>query len=590
VGLLAKVASVVEKRWRVAAVDGAERDRLAGELRCSPLVAALLLRRGIQSPEEGTRFLDPKLLDLHDPLLLPDMGLAAERIERAVRDREPVAVCGDYDVDGLSATALLVEFFRLLGAPLRTHIPHRMEEGYGLSTAAVLRLAEEGVRLIITVDNGSSAAEEIALASARGVEVVVADHHQPSAVPPTPLALVNPWAAGSRYPFPYLAGAGVAFKLVWAISQRFSRSKKLSPEFRRFMLDGLALTALGTISDVVPLSGENRILAKHGLLALERSERPGLRRLVEYALRGKEEPLTAEQVAFRIGPAINAAGRLGSAESALRLLTTSSDEEARGLVALLEKENRRRQRIEGEILASVRARVRSEVDLAAERAIVLADPAWHPGVVGIVASRVVEEFHRPALLIALDGDRGRGSARSIAGVHIFDALGKCSAHLLGFGGHAYAAGVEVLAKSVEPLRRALGAAISLAPEEMVPELDIEAELALADLSPGLLSELARLEPHGAGNRPPLFAARSLEVAGSPRSMGQDGRHLSFFVKSGDPRAAGGAALKAVAFGRGGIAPSLLGPGARIDLAFQPMVNRWGGQERIELNVKEIRSS
>jgi single-stranded-DNA-specific exonuclease len=592
---------VVDKVWRVVPVDPAVRDRLAGELRVSPILAALLLSRGIGDAGEAGRFLDPRLAHLHDPLLLPDMERAAERIERAVGGGESIAVCGDYDVDGLSATALLVEFFRLLGKTVRTHVPDRLSEGYGLGRAAVSRLADEGVDLIITVDNGSSAVEAISLAASRGIDVVVADHHQPPEVPPPALALVNPWAPGSRYPFPYLAGVGVAFKLVWAISQRFSRSKKLSQPLRDFLLDSLALAALGTISDVVPLCGENRVLAKYGLRRLEETKSPGLRQLVEYAKRGRVEPLLAEHVAFRIGPAINAVGRLGNAGEALRLLTTSSEEEARRLVTVLDRENRRRRQIEAEIHADVRRRVEAEVDLELDRAIVLADPKWHPGVIGIVAARVVEEFCRPTLLIALDGGQGRGSARSIANVHICEALQRCSAHLIAFGGHAHAAGVEVAAGSVDALQRALNDAIPIPPSEMVPALEIEAEVGLPDLSPALLAELSRLEPFGSGNRPPLFAVRGLEVAGTPRIMGQDGAHLSFFVRSAfPPRSPRGdgesrepspqAALKAVAFGRAHLSPTLSSQGRRFDLAFRPMINRWGGSERIELDVKEIRTS
>ena len=573
---------MVEKRWSVAPVEADLRDRLAREIGSSPILATLLLHRGISSVEEARRFLDPKLIDLHDPLLLPGMERAAVRIQEAVARKERTAICGDYDVDGLSATALLVEFFRLIGHPVITSIPHRIEEGYGLKPEAVRRLAAEGVRLIITVDNGSSAVEEIALAGELGIDVVVTDHHQVPAPPPAPLALVNPWAEGSAYPFPHLAGVGVAFKLVWAIGQRFSRAKKLAPELREFLLEALAFAALGTISDVVPLIGENRILACHGLRALERTPRPGLRALVEAARKGAAEPLTSEQVAFRIAPVINAAGRLGNADVALRLLLSASPEEARALAGQLDGENRRRQRIEEEILRSVRERVRSEVSLDRDRAIVLADRSWHAGVVGIVAARVAEEFCRPTLLIALDGDTGRGSARSIAGVHICEALARCRSHLIAFGGHAHAAGVEVAGDRVDSFRAALMEAIPIPPSEMVSELSLEAEVALDELDRTLLAELDRLGPCGRGNSQPLFLARALSVAGAPRVMGQLGQHLSFYVRGGEAPA-----LKAVAFGSGALAGSLAGP---LDLAFLPMVNRWQGRESIELNVKAIRQS
>jgi len=587
---------VVEKKWSFAVVDRAVRDRLATELNVSPILAGLLLNRGVSTADEAARFLSPRLADLHDPFLLPDMEPAVERIVRAVRNGEPIAICGDYDVDGLSSTALFVEFFRRVGTEVQTYIPNRIEDGYGLNATAVNRLANASIRLIITVDNGSSAGEEIELASARGVDVVVSDHHPPSDPLPRPLALVNPHHPASRYPFPHLAGVGVAYKLIWAISQNFSRSRKLSPEFREFMLEGLALVALGTISDVVPLHGENRVLAKFGLAALAESRRPGIRRLVERALRGEEEALRAEHVAFRIGPAINAVGRLGQAESGLRLLTTGSSVEADTLIADLESANRRRQEIERGITATVRDRVLAEVDLSRARAIVLADAGWHPGVVGIAAARAVDEFHRPTILIALNGKTGRGSARSIPGVNICEALGRCRQHLIGYGGHAYAAGVEIAADSVEGLRHSLQEAILSAPAEMLKVLDIEAEVSLNDLNQPLLSELERLEPHGAGNRAPLLATRELKVAGEPRPMGQDGRHLTFYVRGLAPSAGEGStghpasrpAYRAVAFGRGESYRRLLATGRPIDLAFRPRLNRWGGNERIELNVEEVR--
>ncbi len=590
---------MVEKKWSFVAVDRDVRDRLAADLKVSPILAGLLLNRGVANADDAARFLSPRLADLHDPFLLPDMEPAVERITRAVRDREPIAVCGDYDVDGLSSTALLVEFFRRVGTEVQTYIPNRIDDGYGLNVAAVTRLADASVRLIITVDNGSSAGEAIEMASARGVDVVVSDHHQPSDPLPRPVALVNPHHPASRYPFPHLAGVGVAYKLVWAISQNFSRGRKLSPEFREFMLEGLALVALGTISDVVPLHGENRVLAKYGLVALAEARRPGLRRLVENALRGDEDTLRAEHVAFRIGPAINAVGRLGRAEAGLRLLTTDSETEASSLITELESANRRRQEIERGITASVREKVGAEVDISKARAIVLADASWHPGVVGIAAARAVDEFHRPTVLIALAGETGRGSARSIPGVNICEALGRCRQHLIGYGGHAHAAGLEIAAGAVEGLRRSLQEAIQRDPADMLKVLDIEAEVRLNDLSRPLLGELERLEPHGAGNRVPLLASRELKVAGEPRSMGREGRHLSFYVRGLALPSDGAAAdrtsppahrpaFRAVAFGRGESYRGLLAAGRPIDLAFRPRINRWGGSERIELNVEEVR--
>ena len=508
-------------------------------------------------------------------------------------------------MDGLSSTALLVEFFRLVGKEPRVHVPRGREDGYGLRRETVERLAAEGTRLIVTVDNGSSAVEAAARAAELGIDVVITDHHQAAPVLPPAHAHVNPWLPGSRYPFPHLAGVGVAFKLVWAIAQRFSRSKKLSPELREFLLGALAFAALGTISDVVPLLGENRVLASHGLPALERSTRPGLRALVEFARRGEREPLTAERVAFRIAPALNAAGRMGDSGEGLRLLLAATDEEARALVQSLDRANRRRQEVEEGLHRQASEMVRAELDLPSTRGIVLARAGWHPGVIGIVASRIAEEFHRPTLLIALDGERGKGSGRSVAGVHLCEALGRCRELLVNYGGHAFAAGLEVESARVDALRRAFDAAIPLAPEELVPEVSLDAELRLEDISERLLHDLRRLEPHGEGNRKPVFLGAGLEVAGVPRFLGQEGRHLSFLVRPGSAVGEAAAAgslprvLRALAFGRADLAGSVLGGerGSRrplgpapapIDLAFEPFLNRFRGEEQIELNVKAMR--
>ena len=573
----------MEKVWRMRGGVESLGDELSLGISCSPLLTRLLRRRGVSGPEAAERFLHPKPTHLRDPFELPDMDRAVQRIERAIRERQPIAIFGDYDVDGITSTCLLREFFRFIGVPVNFRLPNRLEEGYGIRRGAVEELAGQGVKLIITVDNGSSAVEEVDLASKLGVDVVVTDHHQLPPELPKAVAVVNP--CGSKYPFQGLAGVGVTFKLVWGLAQRLSKQAKVSERFRNFLVESLALVALGTISDVVPLLDENRVFAKFGLTALEQTKCPGLRLLVESVLKDKpSNRLDADDIGFRIGPRLNAAGRLGKADAAMRLLLAESESEAQMLVQVLERENRRRQKIEEEIFVAARQLVEREVNLSNARAIVLASEGWHPGVIGIVASRICEEFFRPTILISLSGHRGRGSARSIPGVPICDALAACSEHLLGFGGHEMAAGVEVDSEHLDALRAALNSAIALEPSQMVPEIDIDAEISLADLSFQLLEELALLAPHGIGNPEVVLSVEKADVVGEPRIVGGNGRHLAFHVRQG------GTVRRAIAFGKAEFYPSISRQGAQVSLILQPRLSNWQGRSEIELHVREIRAT
>ena len=573
---------MVETLWKLPDAPSSGQDELSKLLPCSPLLARALRKRGIEDAEEAKRFLDPKLTHLHDPFLLPDMERAVARIDAAIRAKEPMAIFGDYDVDGISSTCLVHDFFRFIDCPVLYRLPHRLTEGYGIRKDAVRELAEQGVRVIITVDNGSSAVEEVELAASLGIDVVVTDHHLPGPRLPAAAAVVNPCRADSAYPFQGLAGAGVAFKLVWALCQRFSRSTKLSKELQGFLLDSLALVALGTISDVVPLLGENRVLAKFGLRALEKTTRPGLRRLVEDALAGREERrLSASDIGYRIGPRINAAGRLGHAENAIRLLLSDDAEEAARLASVLEEDNRRRQEIERAICDEARAAVGAGVALDRARAIVLAGEGWHPGVIGIVAGRIAEEFHRPTVLLVIDGDRARGSARSVPGVDLCAALRECQGSLLAFGGHAMAAGLEIELSRIDELQAGLDRAIPIEPAAMVREVEVDGGVRLSDLTLAALEELAYLAPHGNGNPEPMFVLENMDVVGEPRVLGSAGRHLAFHVREDS------AVRRAIAFGQGELL-SRIRRGSRVSLLLEPRLRSWQGRSDIELNVREIR--
>jgi single-stranded-DNA-specific exonuclease len=574
---------VITKRWKIAEAESGDSVCLAQESSRSPLFCRLLEKRGVVDADGAERFVRPRLTHLCDPFELPGMERAVDRIEQAILSRESIAIFGDYDVDGISSTCLLYDFFRFINYPVKYRIPNRLVDGYGVRPDNIRELVDEGVKLIITVDNGSSANLAAELASQSGVDLVITDHHQLPPVLPHAVALVNPWLPGSEYPFKDLAGVGVVFKLTWALSQRFSRQRKLSDEFRAFLLDSLALVALGTISDVVPLLGENRILAKFGLRALEETKRPGLKQLVESVRRaGEDGKLDASHVGFRMGPRINAAGRLGRAETAIELLLCQDDAKARELARTLDSENRRRREIEREMHEAARELVRRDVNLQQARAIVLGAEDWHAGVIGIVAARIAEEFSRPTLLLSIEEERARGSARSIPGVHICNALSACAQHLIGFGGHEMAAGVEMSPHRIGELREALNQAIAVRPDDMIPELEVDGEARLADLTRELLQELSLLEPHGSGNPRPLLVAHGVEVVGQPRVLGEAGRHLSFHIRQD------GVTLRAIAFNKGELFPSVERPGTRLSVLFWPKISTWKGRSEVELEVSDLK--
>ncbi len=571
-------------RWDLppAPLDRAE--ALAAALDIPPLTALLLVRRGVRDPEAARRFLRPGFGDLREPDLLPGMAEAATRIAAAVRDRERIAVYGDYDVDGVCGTALFVGLLRAAGADAIPYLPDRRTEGYGFNDGAVRRLAADGVRLIVTVDHGSRAVEGIALAASLGVDVVVTDHHLPGDGPiPAAVAIVNPLAPGPDgvpYPFPWLCGTGVAFKLAWAVARRLSGGAGVTAPLRASLADALPLVALATVADVVPLVDENRTAVVYGLSVLRKSPSPGLRALLDVS-RLADRDLDAEDVAFRLAPRLNAAGRLGDAGRALELLLTTDVGRAADLALEIDGENEARRALQRRIVDEARERVPLDRDGLPPAGIVLAGDGWHVGVVGIVAARIAGEFHRPTVVIGMDGDRGRGSARSVAGFHLERALAACGGHLISHGGHAAAAGLEIARESVEEFARAFDryADLHLPEESRVRSLTLDAMVRLDDMTGTAVRSLQRLAPWGQGNPAPLLAAEGLSIAGRPRVMGRTGEHLSFHVSRD------GVSRRAVWFGGGACAEALAaaGPGG-VSLAFRPALDRFRGGSEVELHV------
>ncbi len=566
------------KRWRIAVHDPAAVAELARVLDLPPLLASLLIRRGCDTPEAVRTFLNAPRSALHDPWLMLSMDAAVDRLRAAVAQREPVLVCGDYDVDGVSGVALLVAGLRRAGGEVEYAVPRRLEHGYGLHSSIAEAAADAGVRVLVTVDHGISALEAVTLARQRRMDVIICDHHLPPPTLPPATAILNPRQPGCPYPFKDLCGVGIAFKLLQALF-----GPQANEEFWPF----LDLVALGTIADLVPLVGENRILVKHGLVQLAATTRPGLRALAQVAgiPLSASGGLGAGRVAFGLAPRINAAGRLDDATAAVRLLLTHDQAEAQELAAELDRRNRERQELEASILEEALAQTEAQHDLRRDRAIVLASPDWHPGVIGIVAARLVERFGRPTALIGSQGQEARGSARSAAGWHIAEALRRCADLLLEYGGHRAAAGFSLHPDRIEAFReRFLSlAATDLTDDDLVPTLSGDAEVSLDTLNLGLADLLARLAPHGVGNPEPLLVARRIQVMQGPRRVGQN--HLKMKVRQ-DVR--GGQVVETIGFNLGSFADRLSQPLApRIDLAFVPERNVWNGREILQLRVKDL---
>jgi len=555
---------------------------LCDALKVGPLLAQVLVNRGHTTAEAGRAFLHAGYEQLHRPELMPGLERAAERIVRAIKNREKVALYGDYDVDGLTGVAVLYQCLMLAGLKTTLYVPHRIEEGYGLNCAALEQLAAEGHTLVISADCGVTSIREAVRARELGLDLIITDHHEPDEhALPDAYVIVNPKLPGSTYPFRDLAGVGVAFKLAWAVGLTLSESRTCRPEFQRFLTDATGLVALGTIADVVPLVDENRAMVAVGLKALStKITHPGLKAIVESA-RLTDNQVKERDVAFVIGPRLNAAGRMGHAREALRLLTEASAEEAMQIARQLEEENRRRQDVEREIRDQAIEMIESRPGKL-PRILVLSRPGWHAGVIGIVAARLVELYHRPTLLITQEDDYGQGSGRSIPGFNLFQALEPCADLLRSFGGHKMAAGLRMDLANLEAVRARLEeyADRTMKPEDLVPSLAIDAETTLVSLTTATVKELLRLAPFGQGNSRPIFAATGCTLAAPPSRMGKGGSHLALNISQG------GVCLRATWWGAGGLADELA-KARTVDIAFRPRINTFRNTESVELDLQDL---
>jgi single-stranded-DNA-specific exonuclease len=568
---------MIQRIWQPLDCDDARVQGLVQELGIAPLTARLLCIRGISEVDEARRFLSPSLDDLLDPFALTDMSRAVERILGAIARGERIAVHGDYDVDGITSTVILRRALELLGADVIHFLPERLRDGYGLQAASLDRLAAENVHLVISVDCGIRGAEAAAHARVLGLDLIITDHHEPDSELPNAFAVINPKRRDCGYPEKNLAGVGVALKLVQALCARSDRSHWV-PAF-------VKVAAIGTLADVVPLTGENRVIAKLGLEMLSKGpHKVGLRALLDVCgLTGKE--IDSYHIGFVLAPRVNAAGRMSTPDIAARLLLASSDamaDEARQLAEQLNSENLRRQQEEADIVAQARKLVETDLEVGARPVIVVAGEGWHRGVIGIVASKLVDTFHRPAIVISLDGDVGHGSCRSIPCFNMLGALESCADAMIKFGGHKQAAGLTIESSRLRELRARVNdyAEECLHPDDLRPRIWIDGSLAFKSINEQVASELTTLAPFGAGNPRPVFRATRVEVVDGPRRLKD--KHLKMALRQ-DGRTLRGVAWRAVER-----ETFVTQHRSAIDLAFSLDQDTWNGERYLQLSIADFK--
>ena len=542
--------------------------------RTSEVIARVLANRNILNPNLARPFFTPNLDMLHNPYLMQDMDKAVERVLKNIKSGKPIMVFGDYDVDGTTGAAALYLAFQKFGADVTYYIPDREKEGYGLSYHGIEVAKDIGIDLIITCDCGINAFVQVDFANEQNIDLIITDHHTTDTELPKAHAILNPKRKDCEYPFKGLCGGGVAFKLITAVGNELNIPLTDYEEI-------IPLITLGIAADVVPIKDENRVLVHHGLNILKNLEKPGLKTLLELA--GLKGHVSVGQLVFSIAPRINAAGRLGDANRAVELLVTDDQDKARLLVKELDNENKRRQMIQQAVVDEALLKVNAEADLKNENALVLANAGWHPGVVGIVASKIKEEFNRPTIIIALENGSGKGSARSVAGFDLYEALTACKTHLDGYGGHPMAAGLTLSNQKLEDFKKAF---IDFANERLTKEnlqatLTLDSEMALQDITPRFMEFLDKLSPYGPGNMRPKFAIRNVEIAGVPKVIGKTGEHIRFKIKQGLK------SYPAVGFGLSNKYEMLI-TGQPVDIACVVETNEWQGNTSIQMNVRDIK--
>ena len=561
-------------RWSLLNPDQNTVSSVKKAFRTSEVIARVLANRNILNPNLARPFFTPNLDMLHNPYLMQDMDKAVKRVLTNINSGKPIMVFGDYDVDGTTGAAALYLAFQKFGADVTYYIPDREKEGYGLSYHGIEVAKDIGIDLIITCDCGINAFVQVDFANEQNIDIIITDHHTTDTELPKAHAILNPKREDCEYPFKGLCGGGVAFKLITAIGNELNIPLTDYEEI-------IPLITLGTAADVVPIKDENRVIVHHGLNILENLEKPGLKTLLELA--GLKGHISVGQLVFSIAPRINAAGRIGDANRAVELLVTDDQDKARLLAKELDNENKRRQIIQQAVVDEALLKVNAEADLKNENALVLANAGWHPGVVGIVASKIKEEFNRPTIIIALENGSGKGSARSVAGFDLYEALTACKTHLDDYGGHPMAAGLTLSNKKLEDFKKAF---INFANERLTEEnlqatLTLDSEIALQDITPRFMEFLDKLSPYGPGNMRPKFAIRNAEIAGAPKVIGKTGEHIRFKIRQGLK------SCSAVGFGLSNKYEMLI-TGQPVDIACVVETNEWQGNTSIQMNVRDIK--
>ncbi|AQT67602.1 Single-stranded-DNA-specific exonuclease RecJ [Anaerohalosphaera lusitana] len=573
-------AGMQSKKWNLRSINPLA-DEFASKLRIPGFLAQVLLNRELDTPTIAEKFLNPKLSDLIEPEKMPGVPKAVERVAKAITSKEKIAIYGDYDVDGITSTAILWHLLRMVNANAEYYIPHRIDEGYGLNADAIRQIAENGTDLLITVDCGINANDEIALARELGMDVIVTDHHQLPDELPAATAIAHPLLDGD-YPNPDSAGAMVAFKLAWAIVNKAKPTAQTPPKLRQFLLNATTLAAMGTIADVVDLRNENRILTSYGLKALPDSKLTGIRALIESAdLTG--ETLDSYHIAFLLAPMLNAAGRMGHARLAVELLTSDNEMDCFQTARYLKEQNKLRQKCQRDIFTQAKEMIgHAKLNHPDRKTIVLAKEEWHTGVIGIVASKVVDRYYRPCIMLNADGEFAQGSARSIEGFDLYAALQACSEHLETYGGHTMAAGLKLKKENIAAFTQAFEdyARENIHPDKLVSMLDIDALCPISEFTESSVGHLRRLEPFGQGNPKPVFATKAVHCISPPRRVGAKGDHLQIAISDNT------SAVRCIGFGMGKLEKKLVESDC-FHVAYEPQLNTWNGNTSVQFVLKDI---
>ena len=560
----------MQKLWKIATANPQLQSRLAKASNIHPIISQVLSNRGVNTINEAENFLKADLSALHDPFDLEDMHKAVERIKKAAEKKEKVIIVSDYDVDGVTSCAVLILALRKLNIKPYHHIPHRVNEGYGISEKAINYAKEKKVSLLISLDCGIANFEELKQLKKLNIDTIVVDHHRPIEDKlPSAFAIINPKKSSCGYPFEDLASVGLVYKLIEAL-------------FERGLKDHLDLVALGTVADVMSLQGENRILVKEGLKEINTTNRIGLKALIDVCkLKGKT--IVPGFIGYILGPRINASGRIDSAEKALKLLLSEDAQEAEELASQLNTYNRQRQKIESDILKEALNLVEREVNFKEHSVIVLSRKGWHHGVLGIIASKISDKFYRPTIIISVDEKEGKGSARSIEKFHIFDAISKCADTLLGFGGHKYAAGITVEADKIDIFRDAINevARNTLSKDDLFPVLKVDAQVPLSMLNLKIAYSIEELAPFGIGNPKPVFCSRNIKVKSQPVILGRD--TIKFWVTDGKLTA------QVIGFGMADVL-NIVANAKHVDIAYSVSVDTWQSDPQIQLELKDVKAS